>query len=246
MSRMNPAILQNDLPEGQAERAAARLPSMAQVEGPWLFCDDAYGAQMVERRRLIAERQSDVYAQRPEGVPAAQAFLDQVLASLPKGYELTSERVVCPDGYDVVIDKEAPLLTLGRILQQDVCILEKRGQEHVLTGAILCFPASWTLAQKIGRPLVRIHAPVTDYDDGIAKRVQRLFDGVQDGRPLWRANHLRYTDPALFQPRPENDPRPVGRPDDDYIRSERQTVLRITNAAEAVAFVIHTTVVRAG
>jgi len=243
MSQFDKVILQGGLPDGQAERAAARLPSMVPVAGPWLFCDDAYAAQMAERRGLIDGHHADVYAQLPDGLTASSAFLDQVLTELPAGFERKGNVVTCPDGAEIFIDRTVPLLSLGRMLQQDVCILEKQNGEHVLTGAILCFPASWTLSQKIGRPLVRIHRPVSDYNDDIARRVQRLFDGVKAGRPMWRANHLRYTDPTLFQPRPENDPRPVGRPDDLYIRSERQTVLRI-DAPDAVAFVIHTSVVK--
>ena len=95
-----------------------------------------------------------------------------------------------------------------------------------------------------GKPLVRIHDPVDEYTDRIAARVQRLFDGVQDGKPMWRANALRYHDAALHQPRRENDPRPVGAPDAPYLRSERQTVLRLPQSG-AVAFMIHTTVVKA-
>lgn len=235
-------ILQTRLPEGQAERAAARLPSMQPVEGPWLRMDEAYAAQMAERRRLLETRQADVYAQLTAGRPAARAFLEDALAALPDGFEVSADHVRCPDGAGVTIDWDAPLLTAGRLLQQDVCVLEKQGDEHVLTGAILCFPASWTLSQKIGKPLIRIHKPVADYDAGIAARVQRLFDGVKRGRPMWRANHLRYSDPTLFQPRAEDDQRPVGQPGDPYIRSERQTVLRL-GVQDAVAFVIHTVVV---
>ena len=79
----------------------------------------------------------------------------------------------------MTIDWRAPLRSIGAVVQQDVCILERRGDEHVLSGDVLCFPASWTLAQKIGKPLIAIHDPVVDYDSAIATRVQRLFDGVQ-------------------------------------------------------------------
>lgn len=237
------AILQDSMPQEQLERAQARLPSVTPVVGPWLFCDEAYGAQMAERRRLLRDRQTDVLAQQPEGKAAARACLDDVLAALPPGFQRTGRDVICPDGHRVRIDQDAPLLTLGQMIQQDVCILEKRGPEHVLTGAVLCFPASWTLAEKIGRPLLAIHGPVDAYDANIAARVQRLFDGVKPGRPLWRANLLRYDDPALYQPRPEGDPRPVGQPDAPYWRSERQTLLGLP-LPDAVAFIIHTVVVR--
>lgn len=240
---VEPPILQDTLPDGQAEVAAARLPSMRPVVGPWLFCDDAYGAQMALRRRLLRDKQGDVLAQTDTGLEAARAFLTAALAALPDGFERSGGEVMCPDGHKVVIDWDAPLRSVGEMLQQDVCILERRDDEHVLSGAVLCFPASWTLAQKIGKPLIAIHDPVDDYSSEIATRVQRLFDGVQAGRPMWRANALRYSDPALYQPRPENDPRPIGSPDAPYLRSERQTVMRLAHPT-AVAFMIHTSVVQ--
>lgn len=245
MDEQKRPILQKALPMGQAKQAAARLPSMQPVEGAWLRMDDAYGVQMAERRRLMTVRPHDVYAQLPEGRTASRACLEEVLRALPEGFIRTREDVVCPDGHQVTLDWGEPLWSIGQLLQQDICILEKRADEHVLSGAILCFPASWTLGQKIGKPLIGIHRPVAEYDNGIARRVQRLFDGVQMGRPLWRANHLRYDDPTLFQPRVENDPRPVGTSNAQYIRSERQTVLRLS-APEAVAFFIHTTVIDVG
>jgi len=232
------------LPEGQAEVAHANLPKMRPIVGPWLFCDGVYGAQMALRRRLLTEREDAVYAQLPDGLAAAQNFLKIALAALSDAFVRTQDKVMCPDGVEVAIETDRPLRTIGMILQQDVCILEKRADEHVLSGAVLCFPASWTLAQKIGKPLICIHNPVEEYDTSVATRVQRLFDGVQAGRPMWRANALRYDDPCLHQPRPENDPRPVGRKDAPFIRSERQTVLRL-QTPDAAAFIIHTTVVRA-
>lgn len=236
-------ILQDMMPEGQLDVAAARLPSMRPVIGPWLFCDGAYGAQMALRRRLLRDRPCDVYAQTDRGLPAARVFLDTVLADLPEGFDRHVGRVTCPDGHVVTLDRDNPLRSVGEMLQQDVCVMEKIGDEHVMTGAVLCFPASWTLSQKIGKPLIRIHDPVDEYNASIAARVQRLFDGVQSGRPMWRANALRYQDPSLYHPRPENDPRPNGSAQAPYLRSERQTVLRLSHS-DAAAFVIHTTVVR--
>lgn len=237
-------ILQDKVPEGQVEVAAARLPSLRPVVGPWLFYDAAYSAQMALRRHLLAQREADVLAQMDAGIGAARAFLRVALEALPDGFERRGDQVICPDGHRVTLDWDAPLRSVGEMLQQDVCILERGATEHILSGAVLCFPASWTLAQKIGKPLVRIHDPVDEYSENIATRVQRMFDGVQAGRPMWRANALRYSDPALYQPRPENDPRPIGHATAPFLRSERQTVLRLPDVEGAVAFMIHTSVVR--
>ena len=156
------------------------------------------------------------------------------------GFKVRSGAVTCPDGREIVIDRDQPLLTLGHLVQEDICILQKRGDQHVLTAAVLCFPANWRLSEKAGRPLTDIHIPVPEYDDNIARRVQRLFDGVQVGRPLWRFNRLTYADPDLHQPRKKDD-NGVG----DYIRTERQCVVRMPQTG-AVVFSIHTYVVRAG
>ena len=77
----------------------------------------------------------------------------------------------------------------------------------------------------------------------MARRVQRLFDGVREGRPLWRFNALWYDDPTLFQPRPENAPRAaIDRSKAPYFRSERQSLVRLPQTG-AVVFSIHTYVV---
>jgi hypothetical protein len=74
--------------------------------------------------------------------------------------------------------------------------------------------------------------------------VQRLFDGIRSGRPLWRFNALNYADPTLHQPRSESDRRPE-RHDDTaaYLRSERQSLWRLPRT-QAVVFGIHTFVVK--
>jgi len=70
--------------------------------------------------------------------------------------------------------------------------------------------------------------------------VQRLFNGVQPGRPLWRFNALWYDDPTLHQPRSIHARR--DHPKDgkgDFLRSERQCILRLPQT-NAVVFSIHT------
>ena len=93
------------------------------------------------------------------------------------------------------------------------------------------------------RPLTAIHIPIPEYDDSIARRVQRLFDGVQPGRPLMRINRLWHDNPALFQPGPRRDNSDRGHPAAaPYLRSERQCLVRLP-VSRAVVFSIHTFVV---
>lgn len=221
-------ILQSHLPfTPWADPALARMPGMKPVEGSWIVADEARAAQLAERRRLLTLRRAQVCAILPRAVPAFAELLELVLAEL-------RPRTV-PDG--------AAAGVLCSLLQEDLLILQPEGDTHVLTGGVLCFPASWTLAEKIGRPLARIHAPVAEYDARLAGQVDRLFDRVPVGRAMWRANALGYASADLYQPRPEAAPKL--RAPNRYLRCERQTVFRLPQS-RAIVFAVHTYVVAPG
>ena len=221
-----------------------RLPGTGPIApDDWLRVDDAFAEQMALRDRLIAEMGERVHITRPEAETAAEEILHMALEVLRtrSGYRVAPTHVTRPDGVEVKLDDLPPLATLGRLVQEDICLLQQQGDEHALTAACLCFPASWTLAEKIDRPLIGIHEPVTSYTGDIARRVQRLFDAIRVDRPLRRANCLLYDDPTLFQPRMMAERRIKPKARAEYIRTERQCLLRLPNT-NAVAFSIHTTV----
>lgn len=232
---MNP-ILQNHIPYNPL--TAKALPGIQPLAPQdWLQPDDAFGGQMRVRDQLIDCHRGEVLMLADTAIPAAAELLRMVLAQLYPAYKEPFRRA---DGQMVDLNWADPLGTLGRITQQDFCILEKRGGEHVMTGAVLCFPANWTLSEKFMAPLTGIHQPVESYDASIAMRVQRLFDGVQVGRPLWRFNSLWYRDPTLHQPRSHFDTQDEGHAvDAEYMRSEKQMILRLPET-RAVVFCIHT------
>jgi dimethylamine monooxygenase subunit A len=245
---MAEAILQDRLFEAPwGDPSFRRLPGMRAI-GPddWVLVDEAYADQMALRGRLLTERRDAVLSLLPEAREAAAEVLDLTVETLARraDFVVTARDVRRPDGRMVPIDRDDPLCTVGQLVQEDVCILERRGDEHVLSGAVLVFPSGWTLSQKIGRPLMRIHAPVPSYDHDIARRVQRLFDGLKPGRPLMRANLLWHRDPALHAPRLEGAPKPHGAGDREVLRSERQCLVRLPRT-NAVIFTIHTTVIDA-
>lgn len=244
---MTQPILQSRLPFAPwMDPRTARLPGILPVEGDdWLRVDDAYGGQMAERDRLIGSRPEVVHGMLDAARPAAEELCATVLARLAQvpGFVVGAHSARRPDGVEVALEPDQPLKTLGRLVQEDLCLMEKPGDaaEHVLTGAILCFPASWSLSEKLGRPLLGIHTPVPDYDAEIARRVQRLFDAIRPEQPLWRMNALVYRDPTLHQPRREGDPR-TDRRGGSYVRAERQCLMRLPRT-RAVVFSIHTYVV---
>jgi hypothetical protein len=241
-------ILQDGLPVApwMAEHTL-RLPGTVPVAlADWLQRDERFAEQMAARDYLIAERPAAVHAVADGARPAAAELLALVLAHLEgvPGYTREGGAMRRPDGILVPLDGE-PLVVAGRLVQEDLVILERPegAEEHVLTGAILCFPSNWTLAEKFGKGLVRIHLPIERYDAGVARRVQRLFDAIRPEAPIMRTNLLLYSDPALFNPRHEfarHTPDPGAA---EFVRVERQTILRLP-ATRAVVFSIHTYMVR--
>jgi hypothetical protein len=243
---MDEVILQErlfDAPWG--DPSFRRLPGMRPVGADdWMLVDEAHARQMALRDRFLAERRAEVVAELPEAEEAAGEMLEFVLGTLARraDYRVGPGAVTRPDGVEVQVARDDPFGTVGRLVQEDMCLLEKRGEEQVLTGAVLVFPSGWTLAQKIGRPLLRIHGPVASYGPDIGRRVQRLFDGLRPGRPLMRANVLWHGWPTLHQPRLEGEPKPHSAQGDGYLRSERQCLVRLAGTG-AVIFTIHTCVV---
>ena len=242
------AVLHASLPfRPWADPRLARLPGIQPLDpADWLRVDEVHAAQMAERDRLIATRPEDVHALLPQAEEAARELCGAVLERLPAlGFVAEGPAWRRPDGCLITPDPAQPLLSLGRLVQEDLCLMQAGPEgHHVLTGAILCFPASWTLAEKLGRGLPGIHGPVAGYAGDLAVRVQRLFDAIRPEAPLWRANALTYADPALHQPRREGQTKPRTRGPDGYVRSERQCLLRLP-VSRAVVFSIHTYVVRA-
>jgi hypothetical protein len=161
----------------------------------WLWLDDRHAAETAMRGALIAERPDEVHAMLPEAEAAARELLTMVLDHLARHH---------PEQVPAAVDREvAPLLTLGRLVQEDFCLMQPQGDgAYALTAAILCFPAHWRLKDKLGRPLRAIHAPVPGFAERLAGPVDRFFQGLAVERPVWRANWTLVESPTLFHPQP--------------------------------------------
>lgn len=232
-----------DIPTDQVTASRSPLPRVQPVQGPWITVDDAYGAQVAERQQLLEHRPDDVLV-RPETrlVEPLAAGLRHAFEAHPD-FAVPDDGVRCPDGQLRPLRLDRILEDAASILQEDLCLLERRHDVHVLVSAVLCFPASWTLSEKIGRPLWQVHRTVDAYDQNIGGRVERLLSGLREDTPLWRSNLLRYEAPDLYQPRSEYAPARPEPEDGPWWRSERQTFVRL--APDLVLFAIHTRVVPA-
>ncbi|MEO0682775.1 MAG: DUF3445 domain-containing protein [Pseudomonadota bacterium] len=224
-------------------------------EAAWLYdADDRAGQLRLKAAILLGEgtigAAGDASALGPPamihdegGRAAAEELRDAVLAHAEAaglgrrdgGHWRSREGAATPLDLD-------PMTVAGAATAEDWLVMEKRSgdAEHVLTAGVLAFPAFWTLSEKIGRPLLRIHRPVPDYEGDLARRVQRFFDGVRVGRPLWRANWHFSASPDIVTPMGEarkgalyEDRMPQAERA-EWLRVERQTILRLPRTGAAV------------
>lgn len=213
-----------------------KLPGIQPVgAGEWLLVDDAFAQQMAYRDALLRDKREQVFMAQAQSLSAQRELLSLLLGELNLDYTVNLSGVIRPDGQAVDFTDE-PIITAAKLVQEDLLIL----QDGILTAAVLCFPASWTLAEKFGRGMIGIHDVVSEYDDDMSKRVGRLFDAIRPEQPLWRANYMVYEDAELHQPRLASAKR-ISK-SGEFVRVERQTLRKLPETG-AVVFGIHTYVV---
>lgn len=222
----------------------SRMPGVNPLKPcDWLFSDDVFSKQMEYRDHLILTEREAVFKSLPGSEAACEELLKVMIDHLVShDYHRTDKGVIRPDGVEVILGEDHPLIEAGRLTQHDLCVMEEDDVEHKLSAACLCFPSSWSLDEKIGRPLIKIHEPVPSYNEQIAKRVQRLFDAIRVDHPIFRVNTLIYSDPNLHQPRTMSTRRKVSTDNKLWLRSEFQTLIRMP-ISKAVIFCIHNTIV---
>jgi len=220
-------ILNSHLPiKAWLDPQTSRLPGVGRVAvEDWLAQSDTYEAQMAYRRELIAAKRDSVFQTTPEAKAACCELRDIICAELGVPKSKTNH----------------PLLDAATHVQEDLCILQKQGEQHILTAAVMCFPSSWNLRDKIGRSVDSIHQPVPEFSK-VSDIVERMLSAIRVEQPLGRANFLIYTDPELHQPRGEGIAKPIDPNAPRYIRVERQSFRRLPET-RAVVFAIHTYIV---
>jgi len=191
----------------------------------WLLADDDRDRDLVRKDVLLAERHAEVFAALD--TPAVGAASLEVLELV---LEATGQPAVPADLH--------PLDAAGRLVQEDLCLVALRDGAPHLDAASLCFPSYWRLAEKLGRPMAEVHAPVAHYADELATKVDAFLQHLSPSRPVWRRNWSIHDDPSYFLPDP-TPPRAVTPPDGLWLRSERQTLRRL-ESAEVVLFTIRT------
>jgi hypothetical protein len=215
----------------------------------WIELDERYADEMAERRRLLAERHDDVFGVLPEAEGASSEVLQRLVAYLttqfPHWFSRDGNTLVnrlTDETWDLAEPSCHPLELAGRLVQEDLCIIQtSEDAPPRFTAAILCFPSRWRLNEKLGKPLTAVHGPVPHYAERLATPVDRFMAKVKPGHIASRLNWSVLDDSAMYQPTGKwreatnTAITPDNAGDTLYLRVERQTLTRLPQSG-AVLF----------
>lgn len=190
--------------EPGAFRMAMNLTSAP--PGAWFEIDARYPDEMRQRRDLLGERHDEVFAALACSDAARAETLELVADNLtrhhPAWFGRDAARLhnrLTGETWELATPPCDPLELAGRLVQEDLCIIQDAADGPRFTAAVLCFPSRWRLHDKLGRPLAAVHDPVPLYAERLSRPVDRFMQHVKPDHIAQRLNWSLLDDPALFQ-----------------------------------------------
>jgi len=181
------------------------------------FADaDLSGAVCAERVRWLADDPQKYAALKPEAEPALYETVE-----LARAWGAT---------IDVERTPFEQLLALGRVWEPDFVWMHPFADGvHRLIGGVVCFPSSWALHEKLGRPMSEVHDLVPGLNDALGRQVE-TFLAKQVSGVDWRRENWNLSRDAELNHHPS---RPRSRLDatitaeEVWIRLEHQLLLKL-------------------
>jgi hypothetical protein len=216
----------------------------------WLDMDASYDVQMRVKRRLYAKVPDKVFVAEPGTQQAQREVLDlvhaHVIERFPNRFRQDCKGIAIT-GHPALSTAEMrampPLKAASLLVQEDLILMRKGDDGWRLAAGSLCFPSSWTLSEKFGRPLHEIHRPVPGFgpDTRNNELINRMFDRLH--QPVLRFNWSIQAGDALYHPlshegrveRAETRPSRFGNADlaaAAFIRVERQTLRKLPESGD--------------
>ncbi|KAJ5577436.1 uncharacterized protein N7459_006400 [Penicillium hispanicum] len=230
----------------------------------WLTLDKNYMAEHRVRDHLLREKRDQVLRCLPESADACQEALEEVSSFLCQRFgnmfgktfqggqmfienRMTGEKFNIsgrgPEGHNTDALEAAVRLTM-----EDLSILMQNDEgEYYLAASASLFPTGWTVDERIGWTISRLHEPVPLWHQHVASSVSKFLARLTPASPMERSNYfveVKRPDENLFEIlyRPNalcekelKDPSP----EEIIIRRERQTFRRLPRTG-AIVFGVKT------
>ena len=135
-----------------------------------------------------------------------------------------------------------PLAQTALHIQDDLIIMRQDDQDASagkwrLVAGSLCFPSSWNLKEKFGKPIEAIHQPVPYMEGKMNDRINRIFNALKTNEPLWRQNWSIKNDDVLRHDTLEGKEKMLDCSKPIFIRWEYQTLHKLPSS-EDILFTI--------
>lgn len=230
--------------DGSKQPFSVGLEPVGETE--WLETDEAFRSQLARKQELLASSRETVFRAKEDTGEAQREVLDLVLANLRNRPDVypgwSGGRPVLRDRDGKTVFAGSPdepeLVTASRFIQEDLVLMRKSEAGYFLAAACLCFPSSWSLADKFGQSMHGIHEHVPDFNAGrMGQVVARIFQNLQTGQLLARYNWSIYDTPELHHPKPKSlSPQildgSLASLGALFIRVERQTLRRLPGSGD--------------
>ena len=200
----------------------------------WIDVDERLAADLAEKDRLAETNWPDIFAAEPDTIDAQTEVLAELVSHLTRHFPeiyRTIDGAMDVAGQRVPLDDAPPLWTAARLVLEDLGLRRRDESGGRRVAGAVCFPSSWRLADKVGRPMHDVHAPVPGFGAATrnAELITRMFDNMRAETGMLRWNWSVYGDDALFHPH-DSPPRRFGageRAENVFLRVERQTLRRL-------------------
>ncbi|MEP3049101.1 MAG: DUF3445 domain-containing protein [Roseibium sp.] len=209
-------------------------------ENAWLEPDPLLRSHLDEKDRLIAANLEAVFRTESDTDNAQREVLTLIADNLDAYhssiYEVDPDYVSLRSNDKRINLSEGPaLLTAARIVQEDLVIMRPGPKGYRLVAACLCFPSSWSLAEKFGQSMTGIHETVPGFNGSrMGQMVARVFENLGTEQILCRFNWSIYPDGQLHHPEARQIPVESSEAllAKIFLRVERQTLRRLPGSGD--------------
>jgi len=157
---------------------------------------------------------------------------DQCRVQLPTATPLINETIALARQWRSLTGNDSPndILELGRVWEPDFVLLRPdENGAFAMVAACVCFPSSWRVTDKIGRPLQAIHEPVPGLNTALGPAIDRYLSHLKPGAAALRSNWGLSRSPELNHHPDRRLPpiEPPLKPEEVFVRIENQALVAL-------------------
>ncbi len=207
----------------------------------WIEVDENLDYYLAEKQRLMTLHAAKTFSAEPETTAVQNEVLQLIVRHVHRRFSDVYKRdgnvVHINDNRSIDLEADVPkLLLAAQLVQEDLLVLHRDHRDGWrLVAGSLCFPSSWSLREKFGRPMEEIHKPVPGFGKGTrnAGMISRIFDNLRVEQPVWRMNWSIYPDDQLFHDAHTGD-HVMARDIDasEFLRVEYQTLRKLPQTGD--------------